>query len=41
MNAQDIINNSNFTDHFNLFYPSLAKQQQADKNITKILKEVK
>lgn len=41
MNAQEIVNNSNSTDHLSLFYPIIAKQKQADLNLTKCLKEVK
>lgn len=41
MNAQEIINTSNFKDNLSLFYPDMAKQKQADLNLTKLLKEVK
>jgi len=41
MNAQEIIDNSNFQDNLSLFYPSIAAQQQADFNLTKCLMEVK
>ena len=38
MNAQEIINKSNFTDNLSLFYPKLAEQKQADLNLTKCLR---
>jgi len=38
--AQEIIDDSNFQDNLSLFYPGLAAQQQADFNITKILRNV-
>ena len=39
--AQQLIEESNFTDNLEFFYPEIAKQEQADLNITKILKIMK
>ena len=36
--AQQIIEESNFTDNLEFFYPEIAMQKQADLNITKILR---
>lgn len=41
MNAQQIINESNFKDNLSLFYPAIAKQEQADLNLTKCLRRLK
>ena len=41
MNAQDIIEQSNFTDNLSLFYPEIAEQKLADSNLSKLLREVK
>lgn len=42
MNAQELIDSAKpVNDHLSLFYPEVAKQRQADLNITKCLKEVK
>jgi hypothetical protein len=41
MLAQQIIDESNFTNFKEIFYPELDMQEKTDLNITKILRDLK